>query len=137
MEKDFLHIDDWSKEEILSALDLAREVKAKLKRREEFQPFKHQSLAMVFAKPSARTRVSFEMGMIHLGGQAIYISPMEIQLGKREIEPDVARVLSRYVDGIMARVFGHDDILSLAEHSSVPIINGLSDYNHPCQGKWT
>jgi ornithine carbamoyltransferase len=89
---------------------------------------------MVFQKPSLRTRVSFEMGMIHLGGQALYLSPLEIQLGKRESVPDVARVLSRYVDGIMARVFSHADIVALAEYSDVPVINGLSDYNHPCQG---
>jgi ornithine carbamoyltransferase len=89
---------------------------------------------MLFQKPSLRTRVSFEMGMIHLGGQALYLSPLEIQLGKRESVPDVARVLSRYVDGIMARVFDHSDVLTLAEYSRAPVINGLSDYNHPCQG---
>jgi ornithine carbamoyltransferase len=89
---------------------------------------------MVFQKPSLRTRVSFEMGMIHLGGQALYLSPNEIKLGERESVPDAARVLARYVDGIMARVFGHSDVLTLAEYSSVPVINGLSDYNHPCQG---
>jgi ornithine carbamoyltransferase len=89
---------------------------------------------MVFQKPSLRTRVSFEMGMIHLGGQAIYISPNEIKLGERESVPDAARVLSRYVDGIMARVFAHADMLALARYASVPVINGLSDYNHPCQG---
>jgi ornithine carbamoyltransferase len=88
---------------------------------------------MVFQKPSLRTRVSFEMGMHHLGGQALYLSPFEIKLGERESVPDVARVLSRYVHGIMARVFAHDDILTLAEYSQVPVINGLSDYNHPCQ----
>lgn len=93
-----------------------------------------KTLGMVFQKPSLRTRVSFEMGMIHLGGQALYLSPLEIKLGERESVPDVARVLSRYVNGIMARVFGHDDVLMLAEYSSVPVINGLSDYNHPCQG---
>ncbi len=93
-----------------------------------------KTLGMVFQKPSLRTRVSFEMGMIHLGGQALYLSPLEIRLGERESVPDVARVLSRYVNGIMARVFGHDDVLLLAEYSSVPVINGLSDYNHPCQG---
>ncbi|MGD2207418.1 MAG: ornithine carbamoyltransferase, partial [Anaerolineae bacterium] len=88
---------------------------------------------MVFQKPSLRTRVSFEMGMVHLGGAALYLSPNEIQLGARESVADVARVLSRYVHGVMARVFGHRDIEQLAEYASVPIINGLSDYNHPCQ----
>jgi ornithine carbamoyltransferase len=88
---------------------------------------------MVFQKPSLRTRVSFEVGMLHLGGHALYLSPNEIGLGGRESVPDVARVLSGYVHGIMARVFAHNHILQLAEYSRVPIINGLSDYDHPCQ----
>jgi ornithine carbamoyltransferase len=88
---------------------------------------------MIFQKPSLRTRVSFEMGMIHLGGQALYLSPDEVKLGVRESVPDVARVLSRYVDGIMARVFAHKHIEELADYSRVPVINGLSDYSHPCQ----
>ena len=92
-----------------------------------------KTLGMVFQKPSLRTRVSFEMGMLHLGGGALYLSPQEIQLGQRESVADVARVLSRYVDGIMARVFAHADIQALARHSSVPVINGLSDHVHPCQ----
>ncbi|MDX1524056.1 MAG: ornithine carbamoyltransferase, partial [Anaerolineae bacterium] len=90
-------------------------------------------LGMVFQKPSLRTRVSFEVGMLHLGGEALYLSPNEIGLGGRESVPDVARVLSGYVNGIMARVFAHEHILQLAEYSTVPVINGLSDYNHPCQ----
>jgi ornithine carbamoyltransferase len=94
---------------------------------------KGKILGMVFQKPSLRTRVSFEVGMLHLGGEAIYITPQDIGLGQRESVPDVARVLSSYVDGIMARVFAHDHILELAEYSRVPVINGLSDYNHPCQ----
>jgi ornithine carbamoyltransferase len=89
---------------------------------------------MVFQKPSLRTRVSFEIGMQHLGGHALYIGPQEIGLGQRESIADVARVLTGYVDGIMARVFAHDHIEALAEWSTVPVINGLSDYNHPCQG---
>jgi ornithine carbamoyltransferase len=89
---------------------------------------------MVFQKPSLRTRVSFEVGMKHLGGDALYLSPDEIGLGKRESIADVARVLSGYVQGIMARVFAHDHVLELAKWASVPVINGLSDYNHPCQG---
>jgi len=92
-----------------------------------------KSLAMVFQKPSLRTRVSFEMAMHHLGGYAFYLSPDEIGLGKRESVADVARVLSRYVDCIMARVFDHKHIVELAAYSSVPVINGLSDYSHPCQ----
>ncbi|PKO21120.1 MAG: ornithine carbamoyltransferase [Chloroflexi bacterium HGW-Chloroflexi-1] len=93
-----------------------------------------KTLGMVFQKPSLRTRVSFEMGMLHLGGHALYLSPNEIGLGGRESVADVARVLSRYVDGIMARVFSHEHILELARYARVPVINGLSDYNHPCQG---
>jgi ornithine carbamoyltransferase len=88
---------------------------------------------MIFQKPSLRTRVSFEMAMRHLGGHAIYLSPDEVQLGKRESVADVARVLSRYVDAIMARVFAHKDLEELARYSRVPVINGLSDYSHPCQ----
>jgi ornithine carbamoyltransferase len=89
---------------------------------------------MVFQKPSLRTRASFDIGMAQLGGHAIYLGPDEIRLGHRESVPDAARVLSRYADGIMARVFAHDDVVTLAEWSSVPVINGLSDYCHPCQG---
>lgn len=133
MKKDFLHIADWSKEEILSALDLAREVKAKLKRREAYQPFRHHTMAMIFAKPSARTRVSFETGFYRLGGHALYLGPSEIDLGKREPAKDLARVLSGYNDMIMARLFDHAHILELARYASVPVINGLTDYNHPCQ----
>ena len=94
----------------------------------------NKSLALVFQKPSLRTRVSFEMGMVHLGGYAFYLGPQEVKMGGRESVPDVARVLSSYVDGIMARVFAHDHILQLAEYSSVPVINGLSEFNHPAQG---
>jgi ornithine carbamoyltransferase len=133
VKKDFLHIADWSKEEILSALDLAREVKAKLKRREAYQPFRHHTMAMIFAKPSARTRVSFETGFYRLGGHALYLGPSEIDLGKREPAKDLARVLSGYNDMIMARLFDHAHILELARYASVPVINGLTDYNHPCQ----
>jgi ornithine carbamoyltransferase len=92
-----------------------------------------KSLALVFQKPSLRTRVSFEMGMVHLGGYAFYLSPNEVKMGGRESVADVARVLSGYVDAVMARVFEHEHILDLARYSSVPIINGLSDYNHPAQ----
>src|SRR5678815_5833534 len=92
-----------------------------------------KSLAMIFQKPSLRTRVSFEMGMQHLGGHALYLSPDEVGLGKRESAPDVARVLSGYVDGIMARVFAHSLVEELATWASLPVINGLSDLSHPCQ----
>ncbi|KAL9240641.1 hypothetical protein vseg_014838 [Gypsophila vaccaria] len=132
--KDFLHITDYDKETILKILDRAIEVKAILKSGDRsFQPFKGKSMAMIFAKPSMRTRVSFETGFFLLGGHAIYLGPDDIQMGKREETRDVARVLCRYNDIIMARVFAHQDILDLAKYSSVPVVNGLTDYNHPCQ----
>ncbi len=133
MKKDFLHINDWSQDEILSTLDLAIEVKAKLKNRENFQPFKNHSMTMIFSKPSARTRVSFETGFYRLGGHALYLGPSEIDLGKREPAKDLARVFSGYNDMIMARLFDHAHLLELAEYATVPVINGLTDYNHPCQ----
>ncbi|KAK8585116.1 hypothetical protein V6N13_139055 [Hibiscus sabdariffa] len=132
--KDFLHISDFDKSTILKILDRAIEVKAQLKSGDRsFTPFKGKTMAMIFAKPSMRTRVSFETGFFLLGGHAIYLGPDDIQMGKREETRDVARVLSRYNDIIMARVFAHQDILDLAKFSTVPVINGLTDYNHPCQ----
>lgn len=99
----------------------------------EYQPLKNKSMAMIFTKPSMRTRVSFETGFFKLGGHAIYLDPESIQIGKREATKDVARVLSSYNDVIMARLFDHEDLLELARYSSVPVVNGLTDYNHPCQ----
>ncbi|KAF0934886.1 hypothetical protein E2562_028885 [Oryza meyeriana var. granulata] len=132
--KDFLHIDDFDKDTIMKILNRAIEVKAMIKSGDRsFQPFKGKSMAMIFAKPSMRTRVSFETGFFLLGGHAIYLGPDDIQMGKREETRDVARVLSGYNDIIMARVFAHQDILDLAKYASVPVINGLTDYNHPCQ----
>ncbi|XP_068305237.1 ornithine transcarbamylase, chloroplastic-like [Pyrus communis] len=132
--KDFLHISDFDKATILKMLDRAAEVKALLKSGDRsFQPFKGKTMAMIFAKPSMRTRVSFETGFFLLGGHAIYLGPNDIQMGKREETRDVARVLSRYNDIIMARVFAHQDILDLAKYATVPVVNGLTDYNHPCQ----
>ncbi|KNA14232.1 hypothetical protein SOVF_109370 [Spinacia oleracea] len=132
--KDFLHITDYDKATLLKILDRALEVKALLKSGDRsFQPFKGKTMAMIFAKPSMRTRVSFETGFFLLGGHAIYLGPDDIQMGKREETRDVARVLSRYNDIIMARVFAHQDIIDLAKYSPVPVVNGLTDYNHPCQ----
>ena len=131
--KHFLSIADLSTDEVWQMLNLARELKQEWQKGGNKPILKGKTLGMVFQKPSLRTRVSFEMGMIHLGGQALYLSPAEIKLGVRESVPDVARVLSRYVDGIMARVFAHKHIEELAAYSRVPVINGLSDYNHPCQ----
>ena len=130
----FLSLADLTPDELRGLLTLAVELKEEWRASGNRPLLKGKTLGMLFQKPSLRTRISFEMGMIHLGGQALYLSPFEIQLGKRESVPDVARVLSRYVNGIMARVFGHADVLTLAEYSRVPVINGLSDYNHPCQG---
>ncbi|KAL3321846.1 hypothetical protein AABB24_039461 [Solanum stoloniferum] len=133
-QKDFLHINDFDKATILNILDRAREVKELLKSGERtYLPFKGKTMAMIFTKPSMRTRVSFETGFYLLGGHAIYLGPNDIQMGKREETRDVARVLSRYNDIIMARVFAHQDILDLAKYATVPVINGLTDYNHPCQ----
>lgn len=133
MKRDFLYITDFSTEEIMGCLDLAAEVKTKLRNQEEFRPFKGQTLAMVFAKPSTRTRLSFETGFYRLGGHALYLGPNDIEIGKREAVKDIARVVSRFNDIIMARLFAHDHILELAEYASVPVVNGLTDYNHPCQ----
>jgi len=134
MKKDFLAIADFSTDEIQYLLDRAISIKQALNAGGNEPVLKGKTLAMIFQKPSLRTRVSFEMGMYQLGGNAMYLSPAEIGLGKRESIADVARVLSGYVDGIMARVFEHNHILELAKWSSIPVINGLSDYNHPCQG---
>ncbi|MBN1975759.1 MAG: ornithine carbamoyltransferase [Anaerolineae bacterium] len=130
----FLALTELTPDGLRDLLQKALDLKAEWKAGGNRPLLKGKTLGMVFQKPSLRTRVSFEMGMIHLGGQAIYISPNEIKLGERESVPDAARVLSRYVDGIMARVFAHADILALAQYASAPVINGLSDYNHPCQG---
>lgn len=131
--RDFLHITDFTKDEILATLDLAKEIKESFKNRSDFKPFKDQTLAMIFAKPSARTRISFETGFFRLGGHALYLGPSDIDVGKRESVKDIARVVSRYNDMIMARLFDHEHIIELAEYSSVPVINGLTDFNHPCQ----
>jgi ornithine carbamoyltransferase len=130
----YLSIADLTPAQFRGLLDAAKKLKDEWAAGGNRPLLQGKTLGMLFQKPSLRTRVSFDMGMIHLGGQALYLSPNEIQLGKRESVADVARVLSRYVDGIMARVFDHDHILQLVEHSRVPVINGLSDYNHPCQG---
>ena len=133
MKRDFLHISDFTSQEILDLISFAAELKIKLKNKEIFSPFEGHSLAMIFAKQSARTRVSFETGFNMLGGHAVYLSPDDISIGKREEVKDIARVLSGYNDMIMARLFDHQHIIELAEFSNVPVINGLTDYNHPCQ----
>jgi ornithine carbamoyltransferase len=133
MKKDFLHIADLSPIEIQDLLDLAIDLKKEYFNGGNPPVLKDKALAMIFQKPSLRTRVSFEMAMQHLGGHAMYLSPAEIGLGNRESIADVARVLSGFVQGIMARVYDHKHIVELAKWANVPVINGLTDYNHPCQ----
>jgi ornithine carbamoyltransferase len=132
--KDVVSLADLSSEEIFEILDTARHLKAERRAGIEHHLLAGKTLAMIFQKPSLRTRVSFEVGMTELGGHAIYLGPDDIQLGKRETTEDIALVLSRYVDGIMARVFGHEIVVDLAKHATVPVVNGLSDLLHPCQG---
>lgn len=131
--KDFLAIADYTPEQLENILNLAIKLKTEWKAGGNRPLLKSKVLGMIFQKPSLRTRVSFDMAMRHLGGDALYLSPSEIDLGKREFIADVARVMAGYVDAIMARVFKHEHILELARWSNVPVINGLSDYNHPCQ----
>lgn len=134
MKKDFIAIADFTPDELQSMLDLAITLKKELKTGGNKPILKGKVLGMIFQKPSLRTRVSFDMAMRQLGGDALYLSPNEVGLGQRESIADVARVLSGYVDAIMARVFDHEHVLQLAKWAEVPVINGLSDYNHPCQG---
>jgi ornithine carbamoyltransferase len=133
MDKHFLHIKDLSKEEILEIISLAKDLKTKFRQKEDFKHFHNKSLAMIFAKPSARTRISFETGFTWMGGHALFLGPNDIGIGKREAIKDIARVVSRYNDVIMARLFDHAHIMEMAEYSDSPIVNGLTDYNHPCQ----
>ncbi|MBE2272258.1 MAG: ornithine carbamoyltransferase [Anaerolinea sp.] len=129
----FIDLCDWSSEDLREILNLALTLKDEWRSGGNRPILQGKALAMIFQKPSLRTRISFEMAMQHLGGHALYIAPDEIGLGKRESVGDVARVLSGYVQGIMARVFAHRDVIDLARYASVPVINGLSDASHPCQ----
>jgi ornithine carbamoyltransferase len=130
----YIDLNELSVEQFWGLLRLAKTLKDERRESGRNAPLlAGKSLAMIFEKPSLRTRVSFEMGMQHLGGYAFYLSPQEIGLGTRESAADVARVLSGYADGIMARVFAHQHIKELAEWGSAPVINGLSDLSHPCQ----
>lgn len=125
---------DLTKEEIEQILKTSELLKLQSLRGQEHPLLKGKTLAMIFEKPSTRTRVSFEVGMWQLGGYALYLSSSDLQLGRGETIGDTAQVLSRYVDGIMARVFAHQTILDLVSYSKVPVMNGLSDFSHPCQG---
>ncbi len=131
--RSLVSLHDLSGEEINAVLDSAAALKLRHRQGEQFFPLRGRTLAMIFQKPSLRTRVSFEAGMHRYGGHAIYLGPADIQLGKRETTADIARNLSRFADVIMARVFAHQDVVELARQASVPVINGLSDLLHPCQ----
>ena len=129
--KDLISIHDLTVDQVAAILDTAIKVKANPEDYEDF--LRGCTMAMIFEKPSLRTRVSFETGMTQLGGHAIYLGPNDISLGKRESVPDIARTLDRMVDIIMARTFAHQSVLTLAEYAESPVINGLSDFSHPCQ----
>jgi len=133
MKRDFIAISDFSTDELNQIINLSIRLKKEWGSGGNSPILKGKTLAMIFQKPSLRTRVSFDMAMRHLGGDALYLSPYEINLGKRESIADIGRVLSGYVDVLMARVFDHEHVVELAKWSSIPVVNGLSDYNHPCQ----
>ena len=137
-QRHFLHVDDLTSEEFREVLDLAKKIKPIIKGEKKrrfkgaYKPVDGKTLSMIFVKPSTRTRVSFESGFFRLGGHALCLGE-EIGIGKREATKDISRVLASMNDVVMARLFAHSDILELAEHSDVPVINGLTDFNHPCQ----
>jgi ornithine carbamoyltransferase len=131
--RSFLRVNDWSPEELVTVLDLADRLKARLKSGVADRVLEGRTLGMIFTKPSTRTRVSFETGIWQLGGTGLYLSANDLQLGRGETIKDTAVVLSRYLDGIMIRTFDQSDVDQLAEHGDVPVINGLTDRFHPCQ----
>jgi len=131
--KHFLSVADLSREHVFRLFTLAADLKSRWKAGRRASPLAARTLALIFEKPSLRTRVTFEVGVVQLGGRAVYLSGAEIGLGTRETVPDVARNLSRWVDGIAARVFSHATVEGLAKHASIPVINALSDFEHPCQ----
>lgn len=133
MKRDFLTLKDWSTDELKDMIETAIRLKKENKENVQHHHLNGKKLAMIFEKPSTRTRVSFEVGMYELGGYPLYLSPNDLQMGRGESIKDTARTLSRYVDGIMIRTKGHDIIQELAMHASVPVINGLTDDFHPCQ----
>lgn len=133
MKRDFLSVFDLDKKEIFEIFKLTKKLKEAQKKGVDHKILRDKTLAMVFEKPSLRTRVTFETGMTQLGGHAIYLAPSDIRLGTRESVPDAAKNLSRWVDLIMARVFAHKTVEDLAKSSSITVINGLSDLEHPCQ----
>ena len=131
--KDLLSVADLSRDRLFQLFTLAADLKHRWKAGRRLAPLAGRTLALIFEKPSLRTRVTFEVGIVQLGGRAVYLSGTEIGLGTRETVPDVARNLSRWVDGIAARVFSHATVAGLARHATIPVVNGLSDFEHPCQ----
>ncbi len=131
--KHLLKLSDWSEKEIIETLNLADQLKFEKKNGIEHHHLKGKTLGMIFQKSSTRTRVSFEVGMYDLGGSALFLSSRDLQIGRGEPVEDTARVLSRYLDGIMIRTFAQEEVETLAKVGSIPIINGLTDYCHPCQ----
>ncbi|OAB42953.1 ornithine carbamoyltransferase [Paenibacillus glacialis] len=131
--RDFIELDDFTPAEIQYLIDLAIDIKHKQKNGEVYQPLKGKTIGLIFEKSSTRTRVSFEVGAFQLGAHALFLSKNDIQLGRGEIISDTAQVLSRYLDGMMIRTFGHENVIDLARYATVPVINGLSDLAHPCQ----
>jgi ornithine carbamoyltransferase len=131
--RDFLRVHDWAPDEIVTVLDVADRLKARQRERVAHRHLEGRTLGMIFQKPSTRTRVSFEVGIAHLGGIGLYLAAGDLQLGRGETIRDTAIVLSRYLDGVMIRTFSQADVDALAEHADVPVINGLTDDFHPCQ----
>jgi ornithine carbamoyltransferase len=129
----FLRVNDWAADELVAVLDLADRLKVRQRERIEHRHLEGRTLGMIFQKPSTRTRVSFEVGMFQLGGAGLYLAAGDLQLGRGETIKDTARVLSRYLDGIMIRTFAQADVDELAAHADIPVINGLTDEFHPCQ----
>ncbi len=131
--KDFISLHDLTKEEIENLIELSIKIKTDLKNGIQYKVLKNKTLGMIFSKSSTRTRVSFEVGMTQLGGYPLFLSSNDIQLGRGETIYDTAKVLERYIDGIMIRTFSHDDVVELAKHADIPVINALTDLLHPCQ----
>ncbi|HHU68873.1 MAG TPA: ornithine carbamoyltransferase, partial [Thermoanaerobacterales bacterium] len=131
--KDILTLHELTTEEIYKILKTTDFLKKQFKKGEIYKPLKGKTLGMIFHKSSTRTRVSFEVAMWQLGGYALYLNQNDLQLNRGESVPDTAKVLSRYLNGIMIRTFSHDDVVELAKHADVPVINGLTDLTHPCQ----
>ncbi|NPV71822.1 MAG: ornithine carbamoyltransferase [Firmicutes bacterium] len=131
--RDFISVHDFTVEEVEQVFETTRFLKMLSKTGQPYHPLEGKTLGMIFTKPSTRTRVSFEVAMYQLGGHPLFLSSQELQLRRGETIADTARVLSRYLDGIMIRTFSHDDVVDLAEYASIPVINGLTDLLHPCQ----